>query len=220
VIAGRPEDIAMPPEPTALHPVPKDVARDFLLPPVHQRLERGRGELVTEMRRAVTLFAQFGGIDYDLDNEAGQKLDAYVKWVQTVLARYETFLVSLVVGDKGSYFLATFGAPLAHEDDVTRAVRAAEDLLDPPDDFGFVADVSIGISEGRMLAGTYGGADRRTYSVLGLAANVSARLMERARPGQVLVGESIAEPAAAQYEFHRLSGDPIPDTRHFRWPGE
>lgn len=212
VVTGRPEDVATRPEPTALQPVPKDVARDYLLPPVHQRLERGRGELVTEMRRAVTLFAQFGGIDYDLDNDAEDKLDAYVKWVQTVLARYETFLISLVVGDKGSYFLATFGAPLAHEDDVTRALRAAEDLLDPPNEFDFVGDISIGISEGRMLAGTYGGADRRTYGVLGLAANVSARLMERARPGQILVTGSIADSAASQYEFHRLSGDPIPDT--------
>jgi hypothetical protein len=44
--------------------------------------------------------------------------------------------------------------------------------------------------------------------------------MERARPAQVLVGGSIAESAAAQYEFHRLSGDPIPGSRHFRWPGE
>jgi class 3 adenylate cyclase/tetratricopeptide (TPR) repeat protein len=212
VVTGTPEALADIAEPQPLLPVPRDVARDFLLPPVHQRLERGNGELATEMRRVVTLFAQFGGIDYDLDNEAGEKLDGYIKWVQTVLARYGAFLVSLVVGDKGAYFYAAFGAPLAHEDDVTRALRAAKDLVEVPDDLDFIDGVSIGISEGRMLAGTYGGRDRRTYGVLGLAANVSARFMQRARSGQILVSDAISAEASDRYDFHRLSGDPIPGT--------
>ncbi len=212
VVAGAPEDLTGPAEPRPLLPVPVEVARDFILPPVGQRLERGQGELVTEMRRAVTLFVQFGGIDYDLDNEAGAKLDRYIRWVQTVLARYGSFLMSLVVGDKGAYFYSTFGAPLAHEDDVTRALRAAEELLHPPAEFDFIEGTSIGVSEGRMLAGTYGGADRRTYGVLGLAANVAARFMQRARPGQILASGAVSAEASEEYEFHRLSGDPIPGT--------
>ena len=212
VVEGLPEDLTPAAGPRPLLPVPRETARDWLIPPVHQRLESGQGELVTEMRRAVTLFAQFGGIDYDLDNEAGAKLDRYIKWVQTVLARYESFLMSLVVGDKGAYFYATFGVPLAHEDDVIRALRAAEDLLRPPPELSFVDDVSVGISEGRMLAGTYGGVDRRTYGVLGLAANTAARLMQRAAPGQILVTGPVSASASDQYEFHRMSGDPIPGT--------
>ncbi len=212
VVVGAPEDLTAAAQPRPLLPVPRETARDWLIPPVHQRLESGQGELVTEMRRAVTLFAQFGGIDYDLDNEAEDKLDRYIKWVQTVLARYESFLMSLVVGDKGAYFYATFGVPLAHEDDVIRALRAAEDLLRPPPELSFVDGLSVGISEGRMLAGTYGGADRRTYGVLGLAANTAARLMQRAAPGQILVTGPVSASASDQYEFHRMSGDPIPGT--------
>jgi len=212
VVAGIPQNIATMASPRPLLPVPRETARDWLIPPVHQRLESGQGELVTEMRRAVTLFARFGGLDFDLDNDAEDKLDAYIKWVQTVLARYESFLMSLIVGDKGSYFYATFGVPLAHEDDVNRALRAAGDLLQLPAEFDFIERVSIGISDGRMLAGTYGGVDRRTYGVLGLAANTAARLMQRAAPGQVLVTEPVSVAASDHYEFHRMSGDPIPGT--------
>jgi hypothetical protein len=36
------------------------------------------------------------------------------------------------MGDKGSYLCAAFGAPVAHDDDQTRAVYSALDLQSPP----------------------------------------------------------------------------------------
>jgi len=109
-------------------PLTEAQIRPWLLPPVYDRLAARRGAFLAELRTTVTLFLRFEGIDYDLDSAARDKLDAYIRWVQNTLARYEGYLIKLTIGDKGSYLLATFGAPLAHGDDAARAVAAALEL--------------------------------------------------------------------------------------------
>ena len=130
--------------------------RPFLLPPVHERLRSGQGDFLAELRPAVALFVQFGGIDYDHDLDAGERLDAFVRRVQEILGRYEGYLIQLVMGDKGSYIYAAFGAPQAHEDDVVRAVSAAEELRHAGD--GRVMGVKLGVAQGVMRTGAYGAA--------------------------------------------------------------
>ena len=63
---------------------------------------------------------RFGGIDFDGDDDAGSKLDAYIRWVQSILARYEGNMLQLTIGDKGCYLYASFGAPVTHGDDPRR----------------------------------------------------------------------------------------------------
>ena len=63
--------------------------RPWVLPTVYERLVGRLGEFLTELRPAVALFLRFGGIDYDNDEAAGAKLDAYIRWVQGVIARYD-----------------------------------------------------------------------------------------------------------------------------------
>jgi predicted ATPase/class 3 adenylate cyclase len=157
----------------------------WLLPLVHERLASGQGEFLAELRPAVALFLRFGGIDYDGDESAGAKLDAYIRQVQRVLARYESYLLALTIGDKGCYFYAAFGAPVAHEDDAVRAASAALELRALPAEF-MTSGVQIGVSQGRMRTGAYGGSMRRTYGVLGHEVNTAARLMQAAAPGQIL----------------------------------
>jgi predicted ATPase len=160
-------------------------ARPWLLAPVYERLRAGQGEFLTELRPAAALFLRFSGIDYDADERAELKLNAFVQWVQRVLGRYGAALLQLTIGDKGSYLYAAFGAPIAHEDNAARAVLAALELRQPPQ--GFISSVQIGISQGRMRTGAYGGSSRRTYGVLGDEVNTAARLMQAAQPGQILV---------------------------------
>mgnify|MGYP000921694827 FL=1 len=79
--------------------------RPWLLAPVHERLRLGRGDFLAELRPTVALFVRFGGIDYDNDGDAGVKLDAYLRWVQSVVARYDGTLIDVNFGDKGSYIV-------------------------------------------------------------------------------------------------------------------
>ncbi|NJL41912.1 MAG: hypothetical protein HC899_38575 [Leptolyngbyaceae cyanobacterium SM1_4_3] len=59
--------------------------------------------------------------------------------------RYTGSFLQLTIGDKGSYFYASFGAPITHEDDTRRAVAAALELRAPPPELDFIQPVQIGI---------------------------------------------------------------------------
>lgn len=176
-----------------------DATRPWLLPPVYARLASGMGEFLTELRPAAALFLRFGGIDYDGDEQAQPKLDGYIQRAQRILARYDSFLLQLTIGDKGSYFYAAFGAPLAHEDDTVRAVAAALELRDLR--MPFITDVQIGISQGRMRTGAYGSATRRIYGVLGDDVNMAARLMQHAAPGQALASQTVLGATANAFDW-------------------
>jgi adenylate cyclase len=166
------------------------ILRSWLLAPVYARLRQGLGNFLAELRPTVALFLRFGGIDYDDDPAAGEKLDGYVRWVQSVVERYQGTLIDLNIGDKGSYIYINFGAPITHEDNAARAASTALTLQQPPPQFAFITPVQIGISQGRMRAGAYGGNAHRTYGVLGDEVNLAARLMMACRPGQILVSEA------------------------------
>lgn len=181
-----------------------DTIRPWLLPAVFERLSSGQGEFLSEFRPAVSLFLRFGGIDYDNDQAAGVKLDAYIRQVQQVLFRYDASLIQLTMGDKGSYIQAAFGAPIAHEDDALRAANAALELhkLKPVSDW--VGEVQIGIAQGHMRTGSYGGTMRRTYGVLGDEVNLAARLMQAAAPSQIIVTETIWDETRNSFTWERL----------------
>ncbi len=182
----------------------EDIVRQWVLPAVYQRVRTGSGEFLAELRPAVALFLRFGGLDFEHDEAVTGKLDAYLRWVQGILAHFEGTLVQLTIGDKGSYLYAAFGAPIAHEDDAVRAVSAAFALRSPPDTFAYIGVPQIGISRGSMRAGAYGAHDGRTYGVLGDETNMAARLMQAAHPGQILVSETAHPAAAGVAQWERL----------------
>ncbi|HSL28725.1 MAG TPA: tetratricopeptide repeat protein, partial [Anaerolineales bacterium] len=176
--------------------------RPWLLPPVYERLMSGMGEFLTELRPTVALFLSFSGIDYDRDREAQSKLTVYVRAVQRILARYDSYVLQLTIGDKGSNFYVSFGAPLAHEDDAIRAARAALELRDLQ--LEFITDVQIGVSQGLSRAGACGSMFRRTYSAMGDGVNMAARLMQNAPSGEVLVNESVRKATADNFTWEEL----------------
>ena len=178
--------------------------RPWLLPPIYKRLRSGQDRFLAEIRRAIALFLRFSGLNYDDDAAVGLKLNRYVQWVQRVLARYEGSLIQLTTGDKGSYLYATFGAPIAHEDDAHRAVAAAFELRSPPPEIDFISQVQIGLSRGWMHTGAYGSLTRRTYGVIGDEANVAARLMSLAQPNQILIAGRIAAAVGPTYHLRNL----------------
>ncbi len=176
---------------------------------MYERLQTAQGAFLAELRSTVALFLSFSGLDYDQDDSAGVLLDNYISWVQKVLSRYEGYLLQLTIGDKGSYLLASFGAIRAHEDDPKRALEAALTLQSPPHHLNYIKDVKIGINRGIMHVGAYGGSTRRTYSVQGREANLAARLMTAAEPGQTLVSPQLVAVAGHWYEFDEVGPVPL-----------
>lgn len=177
---------------------PPACLQPWILPAIRARHEARLGEFLTELRRVVALFLCFSGIDFDDDEEAEQRLDLLIRRAQVMLAATGGSLLQLTVGDKGAFFYAAFGAPIAYEDDARRAARAALALhtlateLDLP-------PFQIGLSHGVARTGAYGGPARRTYGALGDHINVAARLMKTAAPGTTLVTSRV----------HNLAGDSL-----------
>ncbi len=208
LVDGLQADLVIDPEPwpplTSIEStteIPLETATSWLLQPVYERWQPVQGQFLADIRPVVALFLKFSGIEYDDDPDAGEKLDTFIRWLQQTLATYEGYLMKLTIGDKGSYCFATFGAPLAHDDDEHRALSAALELKIAPLIFEFIKDVQIGLSQGRMLAGAFGSPDRMAYDLLGSEANMAARLMTLAKPGQVLASERVVQAVARSYLF-------------------
>lgn len=76
----------------------------------------------------------------------------------------------------GDGLLALFGAPEEQEDHADRAVAAAREIVAAvraaPTDLSMVA----GVNTGRVVAGAVGGSGRLTFSVIGDAVNIAARV--------------------------------------------
>jgi predicted ATPase/class 3 adenylate cyclase len=178
--------------------------KPWLLPTVYNRLVAGQDELLTEIRPVVACFLRFGGLDYDIDSDAPAKLNDYICWVQQVVAAYEGVVIQLSLGDKGSYLYAAWGAPISHEDDDQRAVRAALELRVPPPALGFIGSVQIGLSRGEMRTGAYGSTTRRCYGALGDEVNLAARLMQVAAPGQILASGRVQAACANYFTWETL----------------
>ena len=159
--------------------------RAWISPTVFDRLRTGHARFLAEFRPVVAVFVSFGGVDYE-DAGAGAALDALLRRTQDVLARHGGSVFHVSTGDKGSYLLAVFGAPVAYGDDVRRAVTAADELRQADD-----GGLRIGLHAGRVYAGLYSGRLWSAYDVVGDAVNVAARLMTNAGPGQVLMSAAV-----------------------------
>ncbi len=181
--------------------IPAETLKPWLLPAVSEREQSGHGAFLTELRPTVALFLRFSGLDYDDDEQAGEKLDSVIRRAQSILNRFEGALLQLTIGDKGSYLYASFGAPIVHEDDANRAIHAALALKRLSQEFTFLQPVETGISSGTMRTGACGGSTRRTYGALGDDVNLAARLMTTAAPGEILVSGRVQKVAADTFTF-------------------
>ena len=100
----------------------------------------------------------------------------------------------------GDAVMAGFGAPVAHEDDPERAVRAALAIRDTLSEEGEL-EVRIGITTGEVLIAL----DARPETGEGMASgdvvNTAARLQAAAAPGSVLVDEATYRATEAVVEY-------------------
>jgi class 3 adenylate cyclase/tetratricopeptide (TPR) repeat protein len=206
------------------HPVPTG-PEDAVVGPARPSFADG-GE---ERKLVTVLFADIAGSTVLADHLDPERLRSvmrqyFVAMREEIEARGGT--VEKFIGDA---VMAAFGVPTAHEDDTSRALRAAEAMrrrLDAVNDelvvsHGLTLEMRMGVNTGEVLAATSpepGGA-----MVTGDVVNVAARLQTSAEPGEVLVSERTAQSARGFAFSERgtldLRGRRMP-VRAFRLTGE
>ena len=112
----------------------------------------------------------------------------------------------------GDAVMATFGAPVAHEDDVARALECAIAMQDAVNKTNFLrgsgdrmlVGIRIGISTGPVVAGPLESQVQRAYTVVGDTVNVAQRLQALAHRGEIFVDELTHKLAYQRFGFESL----------------
>jgi len=178
---------------------------------LREKIKAARTEIEGERKPVTILFTDIVG-----STAIAEKLDPEV-WKEIVVGahrcvgeavyRYEGTIAQLL----GDGVLAFFGAPITHEDDPVRAVRAAMDIQASVEEYGrelagTIDDfqMRIGINTGTVVIGEIGTDMHVEYLAIGDAVNVAARLQSAAEPGKVMLSEPCARLVSAAFELKDL----------------
>jgi class 3 adenylate cyclase len=145
-----------------------------------------------ERRWATVLFGDLAGFTHMSETTDPEQVrlmvDRYTSRMGEIVERYGGW-VDKVIGDA---LMAVFGAPIAHEDDAERAVRAALELQRyAGENDGDLAGLSfrVGVESGEVMFAPVGPEGSRRLTVMGDTVNTAWRLQEVAPEGRVLIGD-------------------------------
>jgi ABC-type oligopeptide transport system substrate-binding subunit/class 3 adenylate cyclase/tetratricopeptide (TPR) repeat protein len=161
-----------------------------------ERLLATRGQVTKERRIVTILFSDVKGstaMAEKLDPEDwAEIMDGAFDVLIEPIYHYEGTLARLM----GDAVLAFFGAPIAHEDDPERAIRAALDIIEGAKQYAAKLEqergiggfsVRVGINTGLVVVGEIGSDLRVEYTAMGDAINLAARMEQSAPPGGILI---------------------------------
>ncbi len=164
--------------------------------------------LAGERRLVTVMFADISGfaaLSEKVDPESVRDMmNACFERLVPIVEKYEG-TVDKFIGDE---IMALFGAPVAHENDPERALRAALEMVDVLAAFNVEHDLNLGlhfgINTGLVIAGGIGTGERQEYSVMGDAVNLASRLEDASERGEILVGSDTYRLTAPLFTFETL----------------
>jgi len=165
---------------------------------VRDHLQAGIDE--PEHRRVTVAFVHFDRTD-DLIEWYGQPavaedLDALVRQVQQSCDKHGVCLLGTDVDKDGGKIILVAGAPTTTGEDEQSMLLALREVLDSAP----AVPVRIGVNAGHVFVGSVGPHYRRTYTVMGDAVNLAARVMSKALPGQLLATDTVLDRSALPFE--------------------
>ncbi len=176
-------------------------------------VDKMRSAKLTGERKPVTaLFADVVGsttLAERMDPEDWtQMMNEAFDLMSRAIFRYEGTIAQL----QGDALLAFFGAPVAHEDDPERAVRAALEMINDTDEFArqlrlehdIEFQIRAGINTGPVIVGNVGSDLRYEYTALGDAVNVAARVQTAAATGTAVISDRTHRFVTNAFDFEDL----------------
>lgn len=144
-------------------------------------------------REISVMFADLTGFttfsEHRTPEDVSRMLNAYFEVAVPIVVERHGGRIDQIVGDA---ILATFNAQDDQADHAARAARAALDLCEASR--AVVREhpdwplLRIGVNTGSAVVGVVGAEGGRTYTVIGDAVNLAARLQQSAPPGGVVIG--------------------------------
>jgi len=188
---------AMPPPKLATETISR-----CLSPAIRSQVLAGAG--TSEHRPVAIAFIKFSGSDALIaergKQEAAHALHAIVSTVQAAAEEQDVaFLASDVDADGGKLILSA-GAPKATGNDEERLLLALRRIATTQ----LPLPIRIGAHRGAVFAGDIGPAYRRTYTIMGDAVNLTARLMAKAEAGAIYATADILDRSDTTFETTQL----------------
>lgn len=180
-----------------------------------------QSEQAGERKLVTVMFADISGFTALSEKNDPEHVRALVNacfsWLVPIIEKYGG-TVEKFIGDE---IMAMFGAPVAHENDAERALRASLDMMEALVEFNKKHLTSLGmhfgINTGVVVAGGLGSDGRQQYGVMGDTVNVAARLEDVSETGQIVVGPNTYRLTASLFKFDMLppvrvkgKSEPIP----------
>ena len=157
-----------------------------------------------EHRRVTIGFIHFDGLDELVEERAleavTEALDALVSTAQRACEAHDVTFLGTDVDKDGGKLILVAGAPKATGDDEALMLAAVRDVqaadLEIP--------IRVGVNTGPVFSGEVGPSYRRTYTVMGDAVNLAARVMAKAEPGQILASQAVLDASSVVFETEEL----------------
>ena len=172
--------------PSFFPPIDLEVSRVFMPEQIIVQDVRG------EFRQIVNLFMRFP----DLPNE---QLIAFFHIVFELHKKYGGLLNRLDFGDKGCNLLMLWGAPVAQENDIARALNFVLELQSKVQ-FPITAGLTYYVAH----AGYLGSAMCEDYTCYGWGINLASRFMMSAPQGHVWIDDRIARRVSTRFDIEFL----------------
>jgi adenylate cyclase len=166
-----------------------------------------------ENRVSTVLFADIRGFTAMSEklsaSEVLQMLNEYFELMVEIVFHYEGTVDKFV----GDMIMVIWGAPVAHNDDPIRAVRAALDMQSALSGYNKIRsvmrkppiNVGIGINTGQLVVGYIGSTRTMSYSVIGDAVNIASRLCSAAKAGEILISEDTCNKLDGKFQVVELA---------------
>jgi class 3 adenylate cyclase len=163
-----------------------------------------------EHRPAAVCFLQLKGTDELLAahgaDALAEALHGAISATQEVCAEHGVTFVATDADKGGVKVILAAGVPSASTDDEDRVLLAARAAVDrvPPS-----LQARAGLHRGRIFAVDLGSPERRTFTVMGDAVNLAARVMGRGEPGQVVATDDVLARRRSDLELEPLPPFPV-----------
>lgn len=166
-----------------------------------------------ELRTVTVLFADIRGFTALSERRSAEEIATRViNECFTLLAEQIEAYDGVVDKFIGDAVMALFGAPRAHENDPERAIMAALGMQDVLAQFsarvekliGGKLEMRVGINTGQAVAGWFGSARNRAYTVIGDTINLASRIEHAGRPGKIWVNEATYRQTEHVFDFEAV----------------